>query len=219
MKSGYLILFILLIACNRQSDKGNLPQAAGKMGVDTLIGSMTLTDEIAGSAYRKQAKAYFLIIGDDTSDFRSIVTEAKEDNQVDIEIRFRRSMSYTQQMRELGKLLPAGAADFSYDSLTSISIGRLITTGDLAVALSRDIKWNRILVKDYDDVQQFLLNSKLAADFNRLLSPYHKRVKHVGVEKAFLADKRILFANAEVESDSSAIPDKILDCITWLQVK
>jgi hypothetical protein len=44
-------------------------------------------------------------------------------------------------------------------------------------------------------------------------------VAAVSVEKVFLADKKILFSSATVESDPNAIPEKILDCITWIRIK
>jgi hypothetical protein len=216
----YFIVFIsfLLIACDRKTEDKKLQPDAGMVKTDTLIGQIPITNEIAGSAYRKRAMAYFLIIKGDTSDFRCILMESKEGGLVDMEIRFKRHMSYRQQLRELQKIIPAGVPDFAYDSLRSIFISRLVTTGDLAVDISRQLQGDKFSINDYSEIKQFLLKTKLAADFNRLLLPVNRSVAGFSVEKVFLADKKVLFSNATVETDSSEIPDRILDCITWIRI-
>jgi hypothetical protein len=214
-----MVISILIIACDRQAEVNKLTPDAGTFNADTLIGRIPITNEIAGSAYRKRAMAYFLIINGDTSDFRCILTESNENAQVDMEIRFKRRKSYRQQLRELQKLIPAGVRDFDYDSLRSIFISRLVTTGDLAVDISRQLQGDSISINNYSEVKQFLLKTKLASDFNRLLTPFYCSVAGFSVEKVFLTDKKILFRNATVESDTSAIPEHILDCITWIRIQ
>jgi hypothetical protein len=216
MKFMTFLLVIVLLACSHQQEQEN---ALGEASADTLIGRKVITDEIAGSAYLKRAMAYFLIINGDTSVFQCILTESKEGGQVDMDLRFLRGMSYRQQKQELKKCIAEGAKDFAIDSLKSIFIRRLITTGDLAADVSRQLNRDRVATDNYREVALFLLKTKLTADFNQLLAPVNRSVAGFSVEKVFLTEKKILYSNATIESDSSVIPDRILDCITWIRIK
>lgn len=89
---------------------------------------------IDGSTFRKRAESYFLILNKGTSDFQPIFTESKERNRVGLNLRYeKKSRSYKQRLAELKKILPVAAKDFHLDSLRSIFVGRLISSGDLAI--------------------------------------------------------------------------------------
>jgi hypothetical protein len=212
----------LIISCNKKQNIQVQQNNENIVKLDTLVGSKVITDELAGSVYRKRAKSYFLFCGRDTSDFTCYLEEAKDDGKVIIDLRFERTMSYRQQMSQLRELLTEAVKDFSFDSLGTIFIGRLVNTGDLAVAISRQVIDERAAIRefhDYDLVKAILLRSKITSDFNRLLRPYNRSVAGFSVEKVFFTDKKELFLNSKIESDSLEIPDKILDCITWMNIK
>ncbi len=189
---------------------------------DTLVGRKTISDEIPGSAYRKRALGYFLIINSDTSDFVCILTESKDSGKVSMNIRYeRRTMTYRQRMEELKRIISEASRDFNFDSLRSLYLGRLVFNGDIAVDVTRQYqeqfgKVDRIA--DYIAVSEFLRKSKLAADLNDLFSPYSVSVRKVSPEKLFFTSKTELFWASKVETDSVAIPEKILDCIVWIEM-
>ena len=221
-KIPVIALFSILIsACGEKADNSardvSVPSAQ-----DTSIGSRIVTDELAGSAYRERAKAYFIINGRDTSDFICYVEESKDDHRINMEIRFRNDMAYRRQLNELHKIIPEAAKDFNMDSLSSVYIGRLVNTGDMAIHLTNEYirKYGkRKHPENNKEFILFLLNTKLAADFNGLFKPYAVEVKFFCCEKLFFTTRDKLYIFAETESDSSLAPEKILDCMTWINFK
>ncbi len=194
---------------------------------DTIIGSRTITDEIAGSAYRKRAKGYFVILNKDTSDFTCIFVESKEDGKVGVLLNIpyaQKTMSYLQRMTELKAILKEGSKDFNFDSLNSISFGRLILSGDLAVQVTRQYRQtiglgDDVHNKDYKKVIKFMQQSKLATDLNEIFQLYLISVENVFLEKIFFASKKELYSLSKIEADIETVPDKILDCIVWVGLK
>jgi hypothetical protein len=216
------LLVVLLASCNdnRQNSFAQTT-AENKVTVDTIIGSKGITDEIAGSAYRKRATGYFVIIGKDTSDYTCIFTESKDGGKVSISLNIpysKATMTYRQRLEELKIILPKAAKDYNFDSLSSISFGRLILSGDLAIEVTQQYRQkfgtsNKL--ESYTTVEQFLKVSKLGTDLNVLFKPYSISVDKVSIEKLFLTSRQDLYWASKVETDTTKIPDKILDCMTW----
>ena len=220
----FILLIVFSFSCrnNRKESVQNVPDTKKAFNEpDTLTESIPITDEIAGSAYRKRARGYFIITDGDTSAFMPIVTESKE-SRVGIDIRFNKEMTYAQQFKELKTLLAEAVKDFEFDSIRSITLGRLITTGDLAIEISNELNLDKELknnLNDYPKVVVFLMKSKLASDFNSLLNPYNIYVDTIYPEKIFLTSQKELYIHSKIETDSVQIPDKILDCITGIVLK
>ena len=216
------LLVVLLASCNdnRQNSFAQTT-AENKVTVDTIIGSKAITDEIAGSAYRKRATGYFVIIDNDTSDYTCIFSESKDGGKVSISLDIRYSkatMTYRQRLEELKIILPKAAKDYNFDSLSSISFGRLILSGDLAIEVTQQYRQkfgasNKL--ESYTTVEQFLKVSKLGTDLNILFKPYSISVDKISIEKLFLTSRQNLYRASKVETDTTSIPDKILDCMTW----
>ncbi|MCR6639662.1 MAG: hypothetical protein NVV82_11945 [Sporocytophaga sp.] len=215
------ILLVVLLGCN-DNRQNNTSQATEQMKTpfDTIVGKKVLTDEIAGSAYRKRAIGYFVIVGNDTSDFACIFTESKSDGKVWIDLNipyFKKTMTYSQRLKELKMILPKAALDFNFDSLTGISYGRLILSGDLAIDVTNQYR-QRFGTSDklqsYDVVRQFLKESKLGTDLNTLFKDYSITVDNVYPEKLFFTKREDLYWASMIGTDSSDVPGKILDCMT-----
>jgi hypothetical protein len=197
---------------------------------DTTVGSKVLTNEIAGSAYMKRAKGYFVITNKDTSGFTCIFSEAKESEEISMDIHGEaRMMTYRQRMDELKRILPEAAKDFKFDSLKSVYFGRLVENGDIAIEVTKEYRQKfgesnesskiNDHIKDYREVSEFLAKSKLAKDFNELFKPYSISVNKAFVEKVFFTDKGALYWGSKIETDTTAIPNRILDCIIGLGFK
>jgi hypothetical protein len=127
-------------------------------------------------------------------------------------------------MEELSAILPEAAKEYNFDSLQSMFLGRLVYNGDIAVEVTKQYKEKlganeKITTADYKTIAQFLASSTLAADFNQLFKPYGITVSGVSIEKVFFTTKKELYRVCTIETDSLSVPDKILDCITWIQLK
>jgi hypothetical protein len=226
IRTTYGLLIILLLGCN-DSRQNSFAKSTitNKLQADTIVGSKIITNEIIGSAYLKRAIGYFVIIGKDTSDYTCIFTESKDNNNVGIDLNIRylkASMTYRQRLEELKIILPKAATDFNFDSLTGIGFGRLILSGDLAVDVTKQYRQKFGIsnkLQNYSTVQQFLKQSKLCADIDKLFKPYSISSDKVSFEKLFFTSRKELYWASKIESDSSNIPDKILDCNLGIKLK
>lgn len=221
-----ILLSLALLTLSCQEKKNDSDRQLKKNTIsnpDTIIGNRPITNEIAGSAYRTRAKGYFIIVKKDTSDFMPIFTESKENKKIGIDIRYeKKSLTYNQRFDELKRILPQASTDFCFDSLKTIFIGRLILSGDLAIKVTNQYRQafgENEKIEDYQKVSQFLLESKLTTDLNKLLNTYNISVDKVYPEKIFFTTKKDLCRASKIETDSTSVPEKILDCLIWVGLK
>jgi hypothetical protein len=222
---GFLTL--LLTVCS-QNGNGVSAQSGNQKQVtaDTIVGSKSMTGEVAGSSYLERAIGYYLIIDKDTSDFTCIFTESKDGGKVGIDLNISYSkitMTYGQRMEELKKILPVAFKDFNFDSLNTIGYGRLVLSGDLAIDITNQYRQKfgtstKITNYDYGAVSKFLLTSKLATDLDILFKPYSISVDNLSIEKVFFTTKEELYHVSKIETDSTKVPGRILDCMTWVRL-
>lgn len=231
MKNPVLI-FLLIAVCfsclNRCGQKHKIQNNAEKINLpDTIIATNNVIQIIAGSAYLKKAVCYFVIVDQDTSGFRPIFIESKDNGGVRIDLNLpysNKSETYPERINQLKLILKKAEKEFNFDSLSSMSVGRLILTGDLAVEITREYKNQfgeneKITLADYGRISNFLLNSKFTKDINELFEPYSKLVETVIIEKAFFTSKDELLKVASITTDTADFPNQILDCITWISFK
>jgi len=218
------IFAVFLISCNdnRKNAQFETNHENQKL-FDSIVCRYDISDEIAGSAYRKRGIGYFVVVNKDTSDFNCIFTESKEGKvNVNMKIPYlKKSTTHLDRMKELKLILNQANNDFNFDSLDYISLGRLILNGDLAVEITNDyIKRfgtnNKLM--DYPTMKQFFIDSKLGDDLNKVFKPYSIKVTGVSLEKLFFTTKEDLYRAGKIEMDSTLVPEKILDCITWVKL-
>ena len=216
---------VFLFGCNNNRQNSFDPtKTQNKVAVDTIVGSKVLTSEFAGSAYIERAIGYFVIFDKDTSDYTCIFTESKDGGVVGLNLRIpysKAEMTYRQRLEVLKIILSKAANDFNFDSLTGISLGRLILSGDLAIDITKQYHQKfgtSDRLEDYIAVGQFLKESKLGTDLNALFEPFSISVDKVSIEKLFFTSQKELYLTSKVEMDTTSVPDKILDCITWVKL-
>jgi hypothetical protein len=226
-KSQWLVIMVLagqivLSNCDHRSKETLLQEDEKVLIPDTVVGSKIIGNELAGSAYRKKAKGYFLVSGADTSQFTCIFALSRT-GAVSMDIRFKKDMTYREQKNALQKIIPFAIKDFdvNIDSLGLVFISRLITTGDLAISVAKQYEttFQEDQNLNHAKVSSLLMKSRLTSDWNTLLKPYQISVDTIYTEKNFFAEKSDVFMWSRVETDSLQIPQNILDCMTWIRLK
>ena len=191
---------------------------------DTVIGSMEIEDDLAGSSYRKRGTSYFLIVKGDTSEFRPIFIESNDGNvRLILNLPYRKNkLNHEQRLMQLQRILSKSSSDYDLKNLNGISIGRLVLLGSLTINLTSEYFQefggnSKIRTEDYQDVSKFLLDSQLTSSFNEVLDPYQLTITKINIEKAFLTTKEELIMYSQIESND--LPEKVLDCMTWLTIE
>ena len=123
---------------------------------------------------------------------------------------------------QLQRILSKSSSDYDLKNLNGISIGRLVLLGSLTVNLTSEYLQefggnSKIRTEDYQDVSKFLLDSQLTSSFNEVLDPYQLTITKINIEKAFLTTKEELIMYSQIESND--LPEKVLDCMTWLTIE
>jgi len=136
--------FAIFSSCSNQSGKKQKNEEKIIIPLsEAAIGKKIITNEMAGSAYRKRAIQYFAMAGQDTSGFRPIFTESSENGAIGINLNLpytNKTETYARRLNELKLILPKAGEDFNLDSLYGMSVGRLIQTGDLAIDITKEYK-------------------------------------------------------------------------------
>lgn len=223
-----LTIGLLTLSCERTTSDANRNVDKDQvLTQETTVGHIPITDEIAGSAYRKRATKYFVVAGKDTSNYRPIFIESKEGAAVRLDLRTRYSgkpRPYQELLKELEIIFLEARKDYNLDSLKGISIGRLVHTGDLAIDITRQYyatfeQKDGIPTNDYPKIADFLLKSKLGSQFNNFLNKFEMEIDKISVEKVYFTTIESVKSSPNIRSDTTSLPDKILDCMTWIKVK
>lgn len=231
MKRIILINLIILVIYSCSSPTGQKQESENKeskaQSIDTLIGKRNITNDVGGSSYRKRATGYFTIVNKDTSDFMPIFSEYNVNGEIGINLNLsylKNARTYFQRLSELELILAEAALEYNFDSLKTMLIGRLILSGDLAISVTKEYKDKfgnkEIITGGYKEISEFLLaESILAKDLNELLKPYSKSVSRINIEKVFFTDKDELLRYSKISRETTEIPEKILDFMTWVNIK
>jgi len=224
-KPIFLAFILLFLACGPKGQKKNAGIVSDTApDTATVVVKNVVTDELSGGAYRKRADGYRVAAGKDTSDFVCIFTESNENGRVGLDFYFtggRCTRTFSQRIHELGIILPVAADDYDFTQFSLISMGRLIESGDLAAGISVQYneKWGESdNLKDYRQIAAFLKESRLGTCLDSLLQPFSLKVESVVVEKVIFTTRKDLFMACVLEQDTSYLPPRILDCITWVNL-
>lgn len=220
-----LVVSLLLLMCDQKGHR-NIPAQASESDTSAVpvVVKKAVTDELAGGAYRKKADGYRVVNGKDTSDFVCIFTESKENGRVGLDFYFtggKCSRTYRRKMQELEMILPVAAKDYDFTQFRLISMGRLIESGDLAADISKQFAENwggTDDLKDYRRITEFLRESRLGTSIDSLLKPYSLKVESVVAEKIIFTTREDLYLACKLEQDTTLLPQRILDCITWVNL-
>jgi hypothetical protein len=237
-----LLLSLLLCACSKTKSSGSVNN---KIGIDTIVASKMLPQEITGTLYR--GKEYFVIMGNDTSYFSCIFLEHTKTGRTSIkfecdmynkkylslisdsivitEMDFEYKIpyyktTYKQQISELKMILKKSTEDFDLDKLQYMSF-ELLSTGDLAIEVTNQYikEIGAKVINNYKSVGQIFLNSQLGIDLNLILKPYFISIEQVSIEKLHFITRNKLYKISRIETDLVQTPDKILNCSVYVKLK
>lgn len=218
-----ILLFLIISSCSSLTEQKQ-PMEENKVTVemtDTLIGKK----ELSGNT---RAIGYFTIIKNDSSDFVPIFRRSKNNDNVWINLQMpypKGNKTYAESLAELKLILPVAAVDNDFDSLKTISFGRLAESGDLAIQVTKEYLQKfgdkeMIPTSEYSSISTFLLEeSTLGRDLNKLLQPYSKSISRIAIEKAHFESKQELYRYSKITTDTKEIPDQILDFMVWISLE
>lgn len=218
MKPIYII-FLILLACQAKEKVSSDPQI---LEPDTVIVKIDLNEELAGSAYRKRATGYFLMVDDDSSLYVPAFAESKE-GRVSLMLGLYPLLTYQEQLEQLRALLPSAVKEYNFDSLGGVYVGRLVQTGDLAIDITNEYLdefggYGSTATSEYSDIANFLSRSKLGRDMNSLFAPYGLEVVGASVEKVFFTELHESIKIDSARHKGTKIPEQILDGMTWVEL-
>ncbi len=222
----YLIYFLtftfLALFCNGQTFK----KTEQKRIIDHANNGDTLVLKNQMLYIEPNETDYFVVVNNDTSNF--IITFRKDINsqKFTIDARYhslyRKGKLYKTKIIELEKVLKNASNDFNLDSLSTLVLGQLVITGDLAIEVTNEfiIRYgNDFKTTDFDKVPDFLMDSKLTKDINKLFKPYDLQVDQIRIEKLGFIPSENVYLLSIIETKQNEIPEKIIDCMIWIEFK
>lgn len=232
MKNLIFNSLFILTACSCSSDTNQQKKPEHKtieveQATDTLDEINVVKRSIKELNKGKRATEYFVVQNLDSSEFIPVFRENVGNGKIRLNLVLNQSnptKTFNQLMNELKMIMPVAALDYDMDSLESISMGRLIQTGDLAIKITKEYKEKfgsieEINQADYKKISAFLKGeSSLSKNLNNLLSAYDKSVNRVGIEKVFFMDKEELLKHSKITTDTTLIPERILDFMIWIDL-
>lgn len=212
----------LLIGCGQGNHDGS--ELATALSNDTTVFSIDVSDQVAGSTYITRARQYYIVSSNDTLNFTCIFRQSVDGKlRLDLAIPYiTRELYYRERLQLLRKTLRTASQEFKFDSLTSVSYGRLILSGDLAVQVTNEYAQqfgDRPRLVDYQRMQDFFASSRICTDLNTILKDYSLSTGSVGTEKLFFTTRKDLYWASKVETDSAKVPANILDCILYVRIR
>jgi len=215
----FIFSFLQIIDCNCQTIEHDEKTPSLNV-IDTLVLKKIITHQ------NKHDIEYSVITENDTSDFTIVFSKNEYFGKITIiaqhDLLYNGEKLYKSKLKEFETILHRAEKDIDFDSLSTIVIGRLVTTGDLAIAVTNefiDKYGNRFEKTDYNYVPEFLLESKLAKDINKLFRPYSLQIDNISIEKLGFIPSEYITSSSIIETPRSEIPEKIIDCMIWIDLK
>lgn len=219
MKKYIIIgLSILLFSCNGNINDNSSEKSTNK--TDTIIKSKTIPLEFSGSM--KKATNYFEVIKGENSEYSCDIYERADNGEISVRLvipNTKNSVDYKTRMDFLKRTLLVASTEFNLNSLSYIDIGNLADNDYLAIEVSIQYKrkfGNLNKIESYQSVSEFLKESQLGIDINKLLEPYKVSVLTVSPEKIMFWKTKDVIRNISKTQD---IPDKILDCMMAIKLE
>ena len=216
-----------LFCCQNSGQSNSSDESTSEGEPEILVGKRNVIEEIAGSAYLLSATEYFVVESNDTSVYRPIIHLSNDGSSVglDFNIPYRNDqMTFDERVNDLTLILAEATKEYNLDSLKSISIGRLILTGDLAIEVAKEYTAiygddYSVSTNDYSMVSDFLVTSSLGLRINQLLMPYNLTSSVVNIEKVFFTNLSELRSFVKISGTPSDTSLRVLDCIAHISIR
>lgn len=143
----------------------------------------------------------------------------REDSTVALRFNYYHPFTFKEHLQYQGEILPEVFKDFNKNQVTSVFLGRLIYTGNLAAKISAEVKAAGWDGQSYPELRDILEKGSLTKEFRSLFRPYGLEIKTVSFEKAFFTDSKSLAHYSKLTLPPEEVPAEILDCMAWLIVE
>lgn len=242
-----LLTLLLFSTCNRM--KSTESTVIGDVQADTIVKSGTVPNEIVSTGYRekeyfvvagkdtsnlscifsenKNSGKISLTFKCNTNNKRALISSnSLSDSAVIGETSTEPKVpyyktTYQQQMSALGMILKKSSEDFDLSKLQNISL-ELLSSGNLAIEVTDQyVKrfGTKSLTTRYKEVEQILSDSQLYSDINEMLKSYFIVADRISVEKVYFAGKKAFLAESKIDTVTTKIPDYVLDCFIYINLK
>jgi hypothetical protein len=135
--------------------------------------------------------SYYWLVGKDTLDFFVSATEYEKDTTLHLRVHHRKPILFTTTLTKINECYSLIKEDFCLSKLTSFYFKEPIYYLDLAKELSTEYEQQFGLKNiNYEELNQFLLNSKLNKQLGSFVNPLDKKIKRYNIEKFHLMDKK-----------------------------
>jgi hypothetical protein len=145
----------------------------------------------------------------------SIEAGEREDSSVALRFNFYSTLSFQQHLHYQQLILEELANDYALNRTSSIFLGRLLYTGDLALQTTKEIQtanWDG----SHAQLNLLLPQTEVVRAYQTILSPFGLTVRDVSIEKVMLAEKSSLLNFATITMPENEQPDRVLDGMLWL---
>jgi len=119
-------------------------------------------------------------------------------------------------MLEFEKIIPRAAKDYDLTKLRGVYIRELSSSADLAISITHEyfmkVDSTTKEINDYKVFSLFLFDSQLGNELNELFQPYGVEIEKFNVEKFRFVRREQFIEWHKVETETSGIPAKIIDC-------
>lgn len=187
-----IAIMLGLSACLQDVKSGNQVADTKEAVQDTILVKQKLPRNASydDNVYSKTF-AYYWLVGTDTLDFVLHATEYLNDSTLHISVHHLEPILFKTALTKINSCFSLIENDFDLSKLSSFYFREPIYYLDLARELTLEYKqqFGQEPIP-YENLNQFLLNSKPNIQLNKFLYPYKKEVLSYGIEKFHLIDQK-----------------------------
>jgi hypothetical protein len=208
MRFAVLLICLFSIACSETSQQNDASSA-----VDTMITLPEIRRIVNDNTSRLQRNVKY----EQTLGELHFAIEAgeREDSSIALRMNFYSTLTFEAHLQHQQNMLHEVAKDFDLQRTTSIFLGRLVYTGDLALRVSKQLEeanWDG----NRKELQTLLEKSAVVKAYQEMLTPFGMNIKGVSFEKVMHMDKESLLNFATITVPDSEQPEQVVDCMLWL---
>lgn len=208
----YIIAFFNLISCDVETNPNVTTKNLVDSKSDTVIVKQkrTLNASYEVGFYSK-SYAYSWLVGEVILDMRIVATEHEKDSTLHLNFYHTHPIPFTKALESIRDCMNLIDEDFDITKLSSLYFKDPIYYPDLTQEVSIEYEQKFGLKKiGYEQLNPFLLESKVTAQLNNFLEPWNKEVQYYSIEKMHLIGKESYKYHLP-KADTTNLPEIIIN--------